>query len=202
MLFFSPRSFTQPYYNIDVVIAAAARVRLAQPRARFLFSGYEGDPQPFVERAHAAGLGDSVRILGRIPHAQFADALNAADVFISVPSVDATAVSLLEAMSCGRAIIVSSLASALEWVDDGRSALVVPPRDAAGLESAMLRLGADAQLRRALGEEALRRARAVAGFAENMAHVEGIFRHLVSGEATLPASVSLAALDGAAKDAR
>jgi glycosyltransferase involved in cell wall biosynthesis len=201
VLFFSPRSYTQPYYNIDVVIAAAARVRLVQPDARFLFCGYEGDPQPFVDRAQAAGLGDSVRVLGRIPHARFADALNAADVFISVPSVDATAVSLLEAMSCGRAIIVSNLASALEWVDDGRSALVVPPRDIASLESAMLRLGADPQLRGTLGEEARRRARADAGFAENMAHVEGIFRHLVSGEPTLPAAVSLAALDGAAKDA-
>ncbi len=201
VLFFSPRSYTQPYYNIDVVIAAAARVGRALPRARFLFSGYEGDPQPFIDRAHAAGLGDSVRVLGRIPHAQFAEALNAADVFISVPSVDATAVSLLEAMSCGRAIIVSSLPSALEWVADDRSALVVPPRDVASLEAAMLRLGADAQLRRRLGEDALRRARADAGFAANMANVEGIFRHLVAGEPSLPEAVSLAALDGAAKDA-
>jgi glycosyltransferase involved in cell wall biosynthesis len=195
LLYFSPRSYTQPYYNIDVIIAAAARVRGAQTRARFLFSGYEGDPQPFIDRAHAAGLGDSVRVLGRIPHDQFADALNAADVFISVPSVDATAVSLLEAMSCGRAIIVSSLASSLEWVDDGQSALVVPPRDVAALEAAMLRLGADAQLRARLGDAALGRARADAGFAENMAHVEGIIRHLVAGESTLPTAVSLTALD-------
>jgi L-malate glycosyltransferase len=199
VLFFSPRSYTQPYYNIDVVIAAAARVRLMEPRARFMFSGYEGDPQPFIDRAQAAGLGDSVRVLGRIPHARFADALNAADVFISVPSVDATAVSLLEAMSCGRAIIVSGLPSALEWVDDGCSALVVPPRDAASLESAMLRLAADPLLRQALGAAALRRARADAGFDANMAHVEAIFRHLVSGEASLPEAVSLAALDRAAK---
>jgi L-malate glycosyltransferase len=202
LLFFSPRSYTQPYYNIDVVIAAAARVLQAQPRARFLFSGYEGDPQPFIDRAHAAGLGDSVRVLGRIPHARFAEALNAADVFISVPSVDATAVSLLEAMSCGRAIIVSSLASALEWVDDGSSALVVPPRDDVALEAAMMRLGTDPGLRRDLGDRAPRRAHADVGFAANLAHVEGIFRNLVAGEPTLPVEVSLATLDRAAKDAR
>lgn len=197
VLFFSPRSYTQPYYNIDIVIAAAARVRAEMPRARFLFSGYEGDPQPFIDRAHAAGLGESVRVLGRIPHDEFATALNAADAFISVPSVDATAVSLLEAMSCARPIIVSSLASALEWVDDGRSALVVPPRDVAALAAAMLRLGRDPQLRAALGDQALQRARADAGFTANLGHVEGIFRHLVERAPTLPDAVSLATLDQA-----
>ncbi len=47
VVFFSPRSYTQPYYNIDVVIAAAAQVHAKEPRARFLFAGYEGDPAPF-----------------------------------------------------------------------------------------------------------------------------------------------------------
>ena len=165
ILFFSPRSYTQPYYNIDIVIAAAVQVRRAEPRARFLFAGYEGDPQPFARRAWDEGLGDTVRVLGRIPHAEFATALNAADVFLSVPSVDATAVSLLEAMSCGRAIIVSDLPSALEWVTDDCSALTVPPRDVQSLASAMLRLAGDAGLRRRLGGAALRAAHEHAGFA-------------------------------------
>jgi L-malate glycosyltransferase len=199
VLYFSPRSYTQPYYNIDIVIAAAAQVLRTQPRAKFVFSGYEGDPGPFAARAQAAGLGDSVRILGRIPHGEFAVALNAADVFISVPSVDATAVSLLEAMSCGRAIIVSSLPSALEWVTDGRSALVVPPRDVEGLAAAMIRLGTEPDLRRTLGDEALRRARADAGFVENMTYVEGIFRHLVEGVASRPTTVALSTLDAKAR---
>ncbi len=195
VLYFSPRSYTQPYYNIDTIIAAAAVVRREDSRARFLFAGYEGDHAPFLTMARDAGLGDTVRVVGRLPHAEFATALNASDVFISVPSVDATAVSLLEAMGCGCAIIVSRLASALEFVKDEQSALVVTPRDVDGLAAAMRRLGNDAELRRRLGAAALASAHRDCGFDANMAHVDAIFRRLIDGQGVWPAEVALPALD-------
>jgi glycosyltransferase involved in cell wall biosynthesis len=194
VVFFSPRSYTQPYYNIDTIIAAAVRVREREPRARFLFAGYEGDPAPFAARARAAGLDDTVRVVGRIPHQEFAATLNACDVFLSVPSVDATAVSLLEAMSCGRAIIVSALASAMEWVEDGVSGLVVPPRDVERLTAAMLTYAADPDRRRIHGDAALAVARAEAGFDANMRHADGIVRSLVEGVDAWPDAVALPAL--------
>jgi glycosyltransferase involved in cell wall biosynthesis len=190
---FSPRSYTQPYYNIDTVIAAATRVAAAEPRARFLFSGYEGDPAPFAAMVAGAGLSGRAVVAGRLPHAEFATALQACDVFISVPSVDATAVSLLEAMACGRAVIVSDLASACEWITDGTSGLVVAPRRADELAAAMLRLCASADLRRRLGGGALAVARSQAGFADNMRIVERIFTHLTTG-GPWPVDASLTAL--------
>jgi L-malate glycosyltransferase len=196
-VYFSPRSYTQPYYNIDVVIAAAARVAAADPRARFLFSGYEGDPAPFAALVEQAGLTGRAVVAGRLPHAEFATALQACDVFISVPSVDATAVSLLEAMATGRAAIVSRLASACEWVADGVSGRVVAPRDVDQLAAAMLELGASGDRRRALGEAALGVARRHAGFAENMRIVERIFARLHEG-APWPVEASLAALRASA----
>ena len=194
IVYFSPRSFTQPYYNIDIVIKAAAQVLLAEPRARFLFAGYEGDPDPFWARAENAGIGGVSKFIGRIPHAEFADALNASDVFISVPSVDATAVSLLEAMACGCAIIVSSLPSSLEWVQDGTSALVVAPREVEDLSAAMLRLARDTGLRRRMGENATAAARRVAGFDANMQTVDRIFARLVDGAGEWPAESALPSL--------
>ncbi|MBK7770255.1 MAG: glycosyltransferase [bacterium] len=193
LVFFSPRSYTQPYYNIDIVIAAASRVAAAEPRARFLFSGYEGDPAPFAAMVESAGLSGRAVVAGRLPHDEFATALQACDAFISVPSVDATAVSLLEAMSTGRAVIVSGLASACEWVQDGVSGLVVPPRDVEALAGAMLKLAASADLRTELGAAALLVARRHAGFAGNMRIVDRIFAHLLEGT-PWPAEASLAAL--------
>jgi glycosyltransferase involved in cell wall biosynthesis len=194
LVFFSPRSYTQPYYNIDVIIAAAARVRAKVPRARFLFAGYEGDPAPFAARVAAAGLDGVARVVGRIPHDEFATALCAGDVFVSVPSVDATAVSLLEAMSCARACIVSSLPSACEWVADGQTGRVVAPRDVAGLEAAMLDYAADERARQAHGHAARALAERLFGFEENMAHVDAIVRALVGREAAWPQAVALPAL--------
>lgn len=194
ILFLSPRSYTQPYYNIDVIIAAAARLRASEPRARFLFCGYEGDPAPFVDRARAAGLDGAVHVLGRVPHAEFAAVLNAADVFVSVPSIDATAVSLLEAMSCGKAVIVSALASSLEWVRDGQSGLVVAPRDVDGLAAAMTTYARHPGLRRQHGEAARDIARQHFDFDRNMQYVEAIYTRLIDGRGEWPRGVALPAL--------
>ncbi|HOX26318.1 MAG TPA: glycosyltransferase [Candidatus Krumholzibacteria bacterium] len=191
IVFFSPRSYTQPYYNIDVIIAAAARVAGVEPRARFLFSGYEGDPAPFEAQVRAAGLDRVSRVLGRIPHAEFAETLRASDVFLSVPSVDATAVSLLEAMSCGRAPIVSALPSALEWVQEGISGRVVAPRDVDQLAAAMLDYARRPADRQAHGEAAWRTAQSHFGFEVNMARVSAICQRLVTGRGDWPLDVSL-----------
>ena len=194
VVFFSPRSYTQPYYNIDVVIAAAARVHEREPRARFLFAGYEGDPAPFERQVRAAGIEGVTRVVGRIAHDEFAIALNAGDVFISVPSVDATAVSLLEAMSCGRGVIVSSLASAREWVRDGENGRIVAPRDIDQLTGAMLEYTADAGLRDRHGRAALADAAGQFGFDQNMQIVDAIFTRLINGDGDWPAAAALGQL--------
>lgn len=182
LVYFSPRSYTQPYYNIGTVIDAAAQVKAREPRARFLFAGYEGDPEPFRALARQAGIEDVMAMVGRLPHDEFATALNACDVFISVPSVDATAVSLLEAMSCGAGIIISSLPSSLEWIEDGHSGLVVPPRNADALADAMLRFAQDEDFRKKAGLAALKTAHEFAGFETNMRYVDEIFKALLNGQ--------------------
>ena len=191
-LIFSPRSYTQAYYNIDVIIAAAARLQQERDGVHFLFAGYEGDPAPFLEKARAAGLTERTHFVGRIPHEEFAETLAACDLFVSVPSVDATAVSLLEAMACGKAIIVSSLASSLEWIENERNGLVVPPRDEDALLDAMRRLASDGTLRQRFGEESVHIVRARADHEKNMEKVEQLYRFLATGAPLAEDVLSLA----------
>ncbi|MCP4291796.1 MAG: glycosyltransferase family 4 protein [bacterium] len=194
ILYFSPRSYTQPYYNIDTVIAAAAKVSREEPRARFLFAGYEGDPEPFRAKARQAGIEEVMAMVGRLPHDEFATALNACDVFISVPSVDATAVSLLEAMSCGAGIIISSLPSSMEWITHNISGLIVTPRSVDELADAMLKFAKDTEFRQSAGEAALSTALQYAGFDSNMQFVQQIFDNALGNTATGPKEVSLTRL--------
>lgn len=185
---FSPRSFTQPYYNLDVIIEACARLKRERADVHVVFAGYEGDQTPFRERARAAGLDRDTHFVGRIPHDRFGEYLVATDVFVSVPSVDATAVSLLEAMACGTAIVVSALPSTLEWIAHDRTGMVVPPRDAHALHSTLRTLVDDAVLRDRLGSMAEEVAHARAGHDQNMRHAETLYRHLVAGE-PIPSNV-------------
>lgn len=195
---FSPRSFTQAYYNLDVIVDACVRLRARRPDAHFVFAGYEGDPEPFVRSAREAGLNENTHFVGRIPHDRFGEYLVATDVFVSVPSVDATAVSLLEAMACGTAIVISSLPSSVEWIDDDVHGLVVPPRDVDALARALERLVEDEGLRTRLGNAAHERARAVADHGVNMRRAEAIYEHLVEGRPLPDEVVALASSRGLA----
>ena len=175
----SIRSFTQAYYNIDVIVGVVPAILAARPNTHFVFAGNEGDDAAFRAMARGLAIDERAHFVGKIPHDDLPAYLRASDAFVSVPSVDATAVSLLEAMACGTPVIVSSLASALEWVRDGESGLVVPPRDARALEAAILRLIDSAELRSSVGARSAEIARERADHKAHMARMESLCTDLV-----------------------
>jgi glycosyltransferase involved in cell wall biosynthesis len=70
---------------------------------------------------------------------------------------------LLEAASCGRAIVATDVPGCREIVVDGDNGLLVPPRDAPALAAALATLLGDPALRRSMGERG--RQRVLAEFA-------------------------------------
>jgi glycosyltransferase involved in cell wall biosynthesis len=178
-LVISIRSFTQPYYNIDLIVRSIPTILERRPSTHFIIAGNEGDDSEL--RALAAGLGidDRAHFVGKIPHDELPAWLVTSDAFLSVPSVDATAVSLLEAMACGTPVVVSSLDSALEWVTDGESGLVVPPRDQEALETAVLSLIDSPEGRSKLGAAAAAIVAERADHEQHMARMERLMVELV-----------------------
>ena len=177
----STRSFTQPYYNIDQVVDTAPRVRERFPDSHYIIAGNEGDDAAFRKRAEAAGLTDRVHWVGRIPHAELPAYLTASTVFLTIPSVDATAVSLLEAMACRCAIVATSLPSAAEWIRDGETGLAIAPRNDDALVASICRCLQDPALRARMGEAAEKVVRAKADHDRSMSRVEDIYYDLVEG---------------------
>ncbi len=182
----STRSFTQPYYNIDLVVDTAPRVRERFGDVHYIIAGNEGDDARFRAHAEEVGLKDRVHWVGRIPHEELPQYLAACDVFLTIPSVDATAVSLLEAMACRCAIVATNLPSAAEWIRDDDTGLTVTPRDADGLVEAILRYLGDPGLRARVGEAAEAVVRAKADHDRNMARVEDIYYDLVEARREIP----------------
>ena len=182
----STRSFTQPYYNIDLVVDTAPRVRERFPAVHYIIAGNEGDDARFRERGEGVGMNDRIHWVGRIPHAELPAYLAASDVYLTIPSVDATAVSLLEAMACRSAVVATNLPSALEWVHPEETGLVVPPRDADALVEAICRYLENPDLRRRVGEAAEAVVRAKADHDRNMARVEDIYYELVESRREVP----------------
>jgi glycosyltransferase involved in cell wall biosynthesis len=177
-LVISTRSFTQDYYNIDTIIESLPVVRRRLPGVVYLMAGLEGSDGRFKELAERIGAGDSMRFLGRIPHDELPDYIAASDIFLSVPSVDATAVSLLEAMACGTAIVVSSLPSAMEWITGGVNGEVIPPRDVGALAEAVVALALDPERCRSYGRRSVEIVTERADHSANMEKMEEVYRRL------------------------
>lgn len=81
---------------------------------------------------------------------------------------------LLEAMACGRPVVVSDTAGMRDYVADGTTGLLVPPGDAAAMEHAIRRLLDDPELAAALGAAARRRVEercSTATMAGRLAHI-------------------------------
>jgi glycosyltransferase involved in cell wall biosynthesis len=71
---------------------------------------------------------------------------------------------LLEAASCGRAVLATDVPGCRDFVRDGVEGLVTPPDDPAALADALARLAAAPDLVARMGEAA--RARVLSGYTE------------------------------------
>lgn len=128
----------------------------APPKARLLIVG-DGPERPALERAVAdLGLSGSVTLAGRkddlLPY------YRAADVFI-LPSIsEGLSNSMLEAMSCGVAVLASRVGGAREAVEPGVSGCLFDPLNRAELKQCLRAHLADRSLAVKMGEQARRTA--------------------------------------------
>jgi glycosyltransferase involved in cell wall biosynthesis len=143
----------EPLYNIDSIIDAYRLLTRDVPGARLVIAS-EGS-LTLALKARAVEL-PGVSFVGWLDRAAFRDALADAELFISMPSSDATSVALLQAMGAGAFPIVADLPSQREWISNGQNGLLARPHDVPALADRMLVALRDAQLRRTAAELNLR----------------------------------------------
>jgi len=83
--------------------------------------------------------------------------LGAADVFVNPAWAEAFPYAVLEAMSLGRACVVTDVGGTAEAIVDGEGGTVIAPRDPESLAASVLRLLADKELAARYGEAARQR---------------------------------------------
>jgi glycosyltransferase involved in cell wall biosynthesis len=112
-----------------------------------------GEERGRLERDAASnGLSARVHFLG--PRRDLGNLLAAMDVFVLPSLWEGLPLSLVLAMGAGLPVVATAVAGVPEVVEDGRTGLLVPPRDPVALGRALARLIADAALRARIGEDA------------------------------------------------
>jgi teichuronic acid biosynthesis glycosyltransferase TuaC len=118
------------------LIAAFIELAAARPQARLAVIGNGAYADIVTSRAAAAGIRDRVLMLGRRKSAEVARWMRAADIFCLTSYYEGCPNVLVEALACGRPIVATNVGGIPELVD-GRSGILVPPRDAAKLRLAL-----------------------------------------------------------------
>jgi glycosyltransferase involved in cell wall biosynthesis len=163
-----------------VLIEAFARLRASRPTVQLAIVG-GGEAEPAYETrlrrlAETSGLDGAVRFVGRIPSADVARWLQAADVFALATSREGCCNAILEALAAGRPVVTTPAGDNAHFVRDGVNGRIVPVDDveatAAALEGALSRKDWDA--------EAIARGLDVGGWEDVAGEVLGFFRERVA----------------------
>jgi glycosyltransferase involved in cell wall biosynthesis len=138
--------------GITYLLQAAVELQRKWDRIKFLVAG--GGPLEQALRKQAASLGLGPRIVLTGWRKDNLEILPALDIFVMSSLWEAMPLALLEAMAAGRPIVVTDVGDNRAITENGRGALVIPPRDAPAITSAVSQLMSDPATARALGERA------------------------------------------------
>lgn len=108
--------------------------------------------------SRSLGIEQQLEFTGRVSRADVIQAYASADVFVLPSLFEPFGIVLLEAMAAGLPIVASRVGGIPDVVEDGKTGILVEPRNAQALSRAIEILITDAPLRNRMGEEGRRRA--------------------------------------------
>jgi phosphatidyl-myo-inositol dimannoside synthase len=117
-------------------IRAVARLRARHPEILLAIAGTGGERARIEELVAATGMGDHVRLVGRIPEEEKSSFFAAGDVYC-MPSdearesfeVEGFGITFLEAAAAGTLCVGSAAGGTPDALEDGASGLLTPPGD-------------------------------------------------------------------------
>jgi glycosyltransferase involved in cell wall biosynthesis len=138
--------------GLDLLARAFGRVARSHPDAHLVFVGpdHEGYGSVVRQILGEEGASDRATFTGMISDPEKIDALCAANVFVLPSYVEGFGLAMVEAMACGRPVVITSGSHMKDAVEDAEAGLVVDV-SVDGLERALIRLLDDPQLCATMG---------------------------------------------------
>ncbi|MCC6424436.1 MAG: glycosyltransferase family 4 protein [Phycisphaerales bacterium] len=141
-------------------LAAIRRLAAEGCDVRYTIAGTGPHEREIRQSVLEMGLEERVNFAGTVGEEGVLELLNEIDAFV-LPSVglgEAAPVSVMEAMSCGLAVICSIIGGTADMIESQKNGILVAQGDEEGLYRAMKELAGDVGRRLELGKEARRRA--------------------------------------------
>jgi len=147
----STRPFYTDYINVECLIEAMPSIIKTCENVKFIIKG-SGPLEKYLKNlAKKLEVTEHVHFYGLVPYNKIPQFLSAADIYVSTCFVDSTSVSLLEAMACKLAPVVTDIPGNREWIRDSVNGFMFPPRNKAVLAEKIIHLAENKKLRETFG---------------------------------------------------
>jgi len=136
----------EPIYGVELIARAFVTAARQCPELQLIMLG-NGSQAPLLRRIFAKGnVEEQVVFPGQVKFAELPRYYQVADLYVSASHSDGSSISLLEAMACGRPVLVSDIPGNREWVpplppggiEGGQVGWLFPDGDADALAQAIL----------------------------------------------------------------
>ncbi|HVX59680.1 MAG TPA: glycosyltransferase family 1 protein [Pirellulales bacterium] len=191
-----------PRKGIDNLIQGFARlVRRHGVAARLLIVGGEtDDPDPVAtpeigrlqQLASDEGVAEHVIFTGRRGRQTLKYYYSAADAFVTTPWYEPFGITPVEAMACGAPVIGSDVGGVKYTVRDGRTGLLVPPRDPDALSESLRQLLTRPKLAARFSRESIRRVNRFFTWQQVVGQIEAVYEEALADRMAAPVSETLA----------
>ncbi|AOV17139.1 glycosyl transferase [Acidihalobacter aeolianus] len=168
----------KPWHGLDLLLDAFHQIRREHGDARLLIVGDGPVMEHLRERIMRERMGNSVVLAGHVPHDEIPAYLAAMDVTVAPyqpqPDFYFSPMKVIESMAMGRPVVAPRIGQLTELVEDGVTGRLYSPGDTAGCAAAISELLQNPLSRRAMGEQAARRASTAFSWDSNAARVASL----------------------------
>ncbi len=127
-------------YDIPTALRAFVTIRGRYPDARLSIAG-SGPLRTELERlAESLHIAKAVRFTGRLDNERLPDLYRSADLMLNPSTADNMPISVLEALASGVPVVSTNVGGVPFLVEDGSTALLVPPQSPEKMATAALRV--------------------------------------------------------------
>ena len=168
------------FKGVDVLIRAFDKISKNNKEVKLMIIG-DGNRKKFYERlVDDFGLGERVIFTGWIDNKKLADYYNLGSVFV-LPSTERTesfGIVIAEAQACGLPAIVSNWPGSRLTIEDGKTGLLVEPKNENDLTNKIIRLLNDNDLRQAMSRKAIVRANEKYSWDSIIIKIDSVYKNL------------------------
>ncbi len=130
--------------GLDYLLRAVAGLN---SDVKLLLVGDGVEKDNLVRLSRKLGIAERVVFVGRIPNENLMRYYNLADIFVLPSLHEGMGIVFLEAMACGLPVVTTNVGGMTDFIMEGKTGLLVKPRDVEHLSGALARLIRDRKLR-------------------------------------------------------